>query len=171
VEGAWLLDLVDERLDFPATVAMIKAMHRRHGFGELLCEKKANGAAVIKTLTAAAHGYRVVEAGAGAMGSKESRANAASVEVNAGRVYLPRSAPWSTKVVDQLIQFPAATFDDIVDQTSQLLIYLIGSGPLSFSTVSWGHGATRQAVDTDGLRQQGWSDDAIMALQTGLIRR
>jgi predicted phage terminase large subunit-like protein len=171
VEGAWLLDLVDERLDFPATVAMIKAMHRLHGFGELLCEKKANGAAVIKTLTAAAHGYRVVEAGAGAMGSKESRANAASVEVNAGRVFLPRSAPWSTKVVDQLIQFPAATFDDIVDQTSQLLIYLIGSGPLSFSTVSWGHGATPQPIDADALRLQGWSDDAIMALQNGLIRR
>ncbi|MBU6251230.1 MAG: phage terminase large subunit, partial [Cyanobacteria bacterium REEB417] len=140
-QGAWLLDLVNERLDFPATVAMIRSMHTRHRFGELVIEKKANGAGVIKTLTQGAHGYQVVAAGVGSMGSKESRANAASVEFNNGRVFLPRSAPWSNTVRDQLLQFPAATFDDIVDSTSQLLIYLTGSGPVSFSIVSWGYGA------------------------------
>jgi predicted phage terminase large subunit-like protein len=96
---------------------------------------------VIKTLTQAAHGYEVVAAGVGDMGGKESRANAASVEFNNGRVFLPRSAPWSNKVRDQLVQFPAAPFDDIVDSTSQLLIFLSGSGPISFGTVSYGHGA------------------------------
>ena len=139
-QGAWLLDLVDERLDFPATVSMIRSMHLRHRFGQLVIEKKANGAAVIKTLTQAAHGYQVVAAGVGDMGGKESRANAASVEFNNGRVFLPRSAPWSNKVRDQLVQFPAAPFDDIVDSTSQLLIFLSGSGPMSFGTVSYGHG-------------------------------
>jgi hypothetical protein len=138
--GTWLLDLVNERLDFSATVAMIQSMHVRHKFGELVIEKKANGAAVIKTLTQSAHGYRVVAAGVGDMGSKESRANAASVEFNNGRVFLPRSAPWTNTVVQQLLQFPAATFDDIVDSTSQLLIYLSSSGPMSFSTVSFGYG-------------------------------
>jgi phage terminase large subunit-like protein len=39
------------------------------------------------------------------------------------------------------VQFPAAPFDDIVDSTSQLLIFLSGSGPISFGTVSYGHGA------------------------------
>jgi len=140
-QGAWLLDLVNERLDFPATVAMIRSMHTRHCFGELLIEKKANGAAVIKTLTQGAHGYQVVAAGVGDMGGKESRANAASVEFNNGRVFLPRNAPWSNVVRDQLLQFPAATFDDIVDSTSQLLIYIAGTGPMSFSTVSYGHAA------------------------------
>jgi predicted phage terminase large subunit-like protein len=140
-QGAWLLDLVNERLDFPATVSMIRSMHTRHRFGELVIEKKANGAAVIKTLTQGAHGYQVVAAGVGDMGGKESRANAASVEFNNGRVFLPRSAPWSNVVKDQLLQFPAATFDDIVDSTSQLLIYLSSSGPISFSTVSYGYGA------------------------------
>jgi hypothetical protein len=140
-QGAWLLDLVNERLDFPATVAMIRSMHTRHRFGELLIEKKANGAAVIKTLTQGAHGYHVVAAGVGDMGGKESRANAASVEFNNGRVFLPRNAPWSNVVRDQLLQFPAATFDDIVDSTSQLLIYIAGTGPISFSTVSYGHAA------------------------------
>lgn len=170
-EGAWLLDLVNERLDFPATVAMIQSMHVRHGFGELVIEKKANGAGVIKTLTLGAHGYRVVAAGVGDMGSKESRANAASVEFNNGRVFLPRSAPWSNTVVQQLLQFPAGTFDDIVDSTSQLLIYLSGSGPMSFGTVSWGHGTSPPPVDADLLRQQGWSESAIMALKNGQIRR
>jgi predicted phage terminase large subunit-like protein len=140
-QGAWLLDLVNERLDFPATVSMIRSMHTRHRFGELVIEKKANGAAVIKTLTQGAHGYQVVAAGVGDMGGKESRANAASVEFNNGRVFLPRSAPWSNVVKDQLLQFPAAAFVDIVDSTSQVLIYLSSSGPISFSTVSYGYGA------------------------------
>jgi predicted phage terminase large subunit-like protein len=174
-QGAWLLDLVNERLDFPATLAMIRSMHVRHRFGELVIEKKANGAAAIKMLTRESHGYRVVASGVGDMGSKESRANAASVEFNNGRVFLPRSAPWSNTVVQQLIKFPADTFDDIVDSTSQLLIYLTGHGPITFSTASWGHGAGGAggggATDPAELRRLGWSDQAIMAYQQGLIGR
>jgi len=139
--GMWLLDLVNKRLNFPATTAMIRALWVRHRFGELVIEKKANGAAVISSLTQEAHGYQVVAAGVGTMGSKESRANAASVEFNAGRVFLPRAAPWSNTVREQLLQFPAGTFDDIVDMTSQALIYVSSNGPVSFATVSWGHGA------------------------------
>lgn len=139
--GAWLLDLVNERLDFPATTSMIESMYIRHKFTELLVEKKANGAAVIKSLTTKAQGYSVIAGGIGDMGSKESRANAASVEFNNGRVFFPRSAPWTNTVVQQHVKFPADTYDDIVDQTSQLLIYLTSSGPMTFSIVQWGYGA------------------------------
>ncbi len=167
--GAWLLDLVNERLDFPKTVAMIKALRKRHEFGELLIEKKANGAAIIKSLTQEAHGYRVVATGVGTMGSKESRANAASVLFNRGEVFLPRSAPWSQTVVNQLVKFPADTFDDIVDSTTQLLIYLEGSGPLSFATISWGHGSgqpiTLDQTTLQVMRQSGWTEEAIMDYQ------
>ena len=99
------------------------------------------------------------------------RANAASVEFNNGRVFLPRAAPWSNVVVQQLLQFPAGSFDDIVDSTSQLLIFLSSSGPMRFSTVSWGHGTSPPPIDEDHLRQQGWSDSAIMAVKNGQFRR
>jgi predicted phage terminase large subunit-like protein len=170
-QGAWLLDLVNERLDFPATVAMIRSMHTRHRFGELVIEKKANGAAVIKALVREAHSYSIVDAGSREMGSKESRANAASVEFNNGRVFLPRSAPWTNVVVQQLLQFPAGSFDDIVDSTSQLLIYLSGSGPMSFSIVSFGYGTNPPPIDENQLRQQGWSESAIIAAKNGQFRR
>jgi predicted phage terminase large subunit-like protein len=172
--GAWLLDLVNERLDFPKTVAMIKALRKRHEFGELLIEKKANGAAIIKSLTQEAHGYRVVATGVGTMGSKESRANAASVMFNRGEVFLPRSAPWSQTVVNQLVKYPADTFDDVVDSTSQLLIYLEGSGPLTFATVSWGHGSgqpiTLDQTTLQVMRQSGWTEEAIMDYQNRMNR-
>ena len=160
-QGAWLLDLVNERLDFPATVSMIKSMFARHSFGELLIEKKANGAAVIKTLTTGAQGYSVIAAGVGDMGGKESRANAASVEFNNGRVFFPRSAPWTNTVVQQHVKFPADTHDDIVDQTSQLLIYLTSSGPMSFSTVSYGYGTTQATPDPRHLAGQSYSGTII----------
>jgi predicted phage terminase large subunit-like protein len=160
-QGAWLLDLVNEKLDFPATVSMIKSMFTRHSFGELLIEKKANGAAVIKTLIAGAHGYSVIAAGVGDMGEKKSRANAASVEFNNGRVFFPRSAPWTNTVVQQHVKFPADTYDDIVDQTSQLLIYLTSSGPMSFSTVSYGYGTTQVDPDPRQLAAQSYSGSII----------
>jgi predicted phage terminase large subunit-like protein len=160
-QGAWLLDLVNERLDFPATVSMIKSMFTRHSFGELLIEKKANGAAVIKTLTTGAHGYSVIAAGVGDMGGKESRANAASVEFNNGRVFFPRSAPWTNTVVQQHVKFPADTHDDIVDQASQLLIYLTSSGPMSFSTVSYGYGTTQATADPRHLAASDYSGTII----------
>jgi predicted phage terminase large subunit-like protein len=160
-QGAWLLDLVNERLDFPATVSMIKSMFARHSFGELLIEKKANGAAVIKTLTTGAQGYSVIAAGVGDMGGKESRANAASVEFNNGRVFFPRSAPWTNTVVQQHVKFPADAFDDIVDQTSQLLIYLTSSGPMSFGIVSHGYGTTQATPDPRHLAGQSYSGTII----------
>ena len=160
-QGAWLLDLINERLDFPKTVSMIKSMFTRHGFNELLIEKKANGAAVIKTLTMSAQSYSVIAAGVGDMGGKESRANAASVEFNNGRVFFPRSAPWTNTVVQQHLKFPADTYDDIVDQTSQLLIYLTSSGPMSFSTVSYGYGTPHATTDPRILAAQSYSASII----------
>jgi predicted phage terminase large subunit-like protein len=160
-QGAWLLDLVNERLDFPATVSMIQSLFVRHKFGEMLIEKKANGAAVIKTLRQAAHNYSIVAAGISEMGGHLARANAASVEFNNGRVYLPRSAPWTNTVVDQLVKFPADTYDDIVDSTSQLLIYLTGSGPLSFGTVSYGYGTGQTTTDPRILASESYSGSII----------
>jgi len=168
-EGLFRLDQVNRRMGFTETLETLRQLQPAWGFNELLIEDKANGPAIIDTLKREATGY-VVRA-VNPLGGKVARAEAASVQFRQGRVHLPRHAPWLAEYVTQLLAFPSGTFDDLVDETTQLLNFVAGTGPMSFSTVSWGHGAKPQAVDADALRLQGWSDDAIMALQNGLIRR
>ena len=55
---------------------------------------------------------------------KESRAHAVSSMVEAGRVYLPESAPWLYDFIEELSSFPAAPHDDMVDACTQALNYL-----------------------------------------------
>jgi predicted phage terminase large subunit-like protein len=170
--GLWKLDLVNERLDFPKTLNMIKTLYKKHYFNELLIEKKANGAGIIKMLESEqSHGFRVVAAGVGEMGSKEGRANAASVEVNSGRVLLPRSAPWTNECIDQLTKFPSGVHDDIVDEVSQVVIYVTGSGPLKFETVSWGYGVAMIPGSGGNGHGIGYNQAAMIGAQNGVYSR
>lgn len=137
-------------------------------YTELLIEDRANGPAIIDQLKREATSYRVVAVNP--LGGKVARAEAASVQFRQGRVRLPRHGAWRAEYVQQLLSFPSGAYDDLVDETSQVLNYVAGTGPTTFSTVSWGHGAPAQPVDPEGLKHQGWTEDAIMALRNGLIR-
>jgi hypothetical protein len=48
-----------------------------------------------------------------------------------------------------------------VDQTSQLLIYLTSSGPMSFGIVSHGYGTTQATQDPRHLAAQSYSGTII----------
>jgi len=50
--------------------------------------------------------------------NKFARAETANAIVDAGRVYLPRSAPWLPEFLDEVVSFPAAAHDDQVDVLS-----------------------------------------------------
>lgn len=138
-QGMWLLDIINQRLDFPATVETIRAMLPSWRFNELLVEDKANGSAVISTLKRGAAGYLMHAVNP--LGGKEARANAASVEFKNGRVFFPRQASWLAEFTGQLLKFPADNYDDLVDSTTQALNFVAGTGPMTVSTVSWGHAA------------------------------
>lgn len=138
-DGMWLLDIINQRLDFPATLDTIRAMQPAWEYNELLIEDKANGAAVIATLKREASGYLLHECNP--LGGKEARANAASVEFKNGRVLFPRHAAWIEEYTSQLLKFPADTYDDLVDSTTQALNYVAGTGPMTVTTVAWGHSA------------------------------
>jgi predicted phage terminase large subunit-like protein len=60
---------------------------------------------------------------------KTARANAVTPLCEAGRVYLPQSAPWLTQFLDEHSNFPNSRFDDTADTTTQALNFLRGSGP------------------------------------------
>ena len=120
------LDQVRARMDFPATVAAVRALTANWPAARLkLVEDKANGPAVIATLKHEIPGIVPVSP----QGSKEARAAAVSPDIEAGNVYLPHPslAPWVDGFVDECATFPAAAHDDQVDAMTQALIR-IGTG-------------------------------------------
>ncbi len=137
--GAWLVDLLNQRMDFAKTEETVGAMWPTWGFGELFVEDKANGSAVISSLKRAAAGF-IVHA-VDPVGGKVARANAATPEFNKGRVFLPRWHPLTGLLTSQLLKFPGDTFDDQVDALSQAINAMQGTGPMRVTTATYGHGA------------------------------
>lgn len=122
VNGAdiYLLDRINERLDFVATVRAFIAMTRKWPDAVTkLVEDKANGPAVISMLRHKIGGIIAVEP----EGSKIARVSAVSPLIEAGNVYLPSPAvcPWVTEFIEQCAAFPNGANDDDVDSMSQAL--------------------------------------------------
>lgn len=138
-QGLWLLDMVNQRLDFSGTMDLIAGKHHGWQFAELLIEDKANGPAVISVLKRAAAGFLVHAVNP--LGGKTARANAATPQFNQGRVWFPRQHPLITTLTSQLIRFPGDTYDDLVDSVTQVVNFCAGTGPMRVSTVHYGHGS------------------------------
>jgi predicted phage terminase large subunit-like protein len=160
-QGMWLLDFINQQMDFPDTLDTIKLQHPAWKFGELLVEDKANGSAVISTLKREAQGYSLIEVNP--FGGKVPRANAASVQFTQGRVFLPRNHPLIGVYVQQVLAFPSGTYDDLVDMTTQALNYVAGTGPMTVTEVSFGYGAPVQQFDMAELvgAGMGWPDTVL----------
>jgi predicted phage terminase large subunit-like protein len=54
-------------------------------------------------------------------GSKVDRMAAQSAKIEAGHVFLPRTAPWLAEFLNELLAFPNGRHDDQVDSVSQFL--------------------------------------------------
>lgn len=85
---------------------------------EILIEDKANGSAIIETLSGLVTGIVAVNP----MGGKEARAAALEPEVEAGNWYLPEGAEWLDEWIEEFASFPKGKNDDQVDATSQASI-------------------------------------------------
>jgi len=125
ISGAeyYLLDLVWEHLDFPATCAAVEAMTRRWPKTiSKLIEDKANGTAVIQTLQKKIPGIIAITP----EGGKLARANAVAPLFEAGNVFFPDPsiAPWIDDLEQEMVTFPMAAHDDRVDMVSQVLNYI-----------------------------------------------
>ena len=123
--NVYLLDQVRERMGFTATVAAVRRMTDKWpGAIRKLVEDKANGPAVIDTLTGAISGLIAVEPD----GSKIARCHAVSAFWEAGNVWIPHPDvfPWVADFVSEVTTFPAASNDDQVDAMTQALRDLLG---------------------------------------------
>ena len=117
---SYLLEYKTEHLGYTATKVAIKAMNaygRRASV--ILIEDKANGSAVIEELRREDLGASVIAVNP--EGGKESRAYAASVDCEAGNVFLPEEAPWLSEFLHVAAHFPAVKHDDCIDAMTQFL--------------------------------------------------
>lgn len=120
IRGAdkYLIDQVRDRMSFTQTLKAVKSLHAKFPeSNEILVEDKANGTAIIDALQSEISGIIPVEP----LGSKVARAEAVSPQFEAGNIYLPEDKPFTGDFVEELVKFPNAANDDMVDAASQAL--------------------------------------------------
>ena len=116
----YLIDIIKQQMDFPDTVRAIKAaIQKCPDYNRVLIEDKANGSAIISTLRHEIHSIVPINPD----GGKIARANACAGMIEAGNVYLPRYAAFTSDFVEDMAAFPNGTHDDTVDACTQLLNY------------------------------------------------
>jgi predicted phage terminase large subunit-like protein len=126
--GFYLLHVWRARSEFPQLKRQLESMAAQFNPNVVLVEDKASGQSLIQELEQNTRlPIRPVKVDA----DKVTRAHAVSPLVEAGRVFLPKAAPWLAEFLDELSTFPSGAHDDIVDSTTQALNYL-RSGTLSF---------------------------------------
>jgi predicted phage terminase large subunit-like protein len=114
----YLVDQVRARMGFTATCRAVLDLTAKWPQAYLvLVEDKANGTAVMDTLTAQIPGLKAVEP----KGGKEARANAVSPVFELGHVHLPEHAEWVGDLVEEFASFPLGANDDQVDAATQAI--------------------------------------------------
>jgi predicted phage terminase large subunit-like protein len=109
------------RLEFPALKRQMVSLASEYSPAVILVEDKANGQSLIQELKyETALPIRPVKVD----GDKMVRAQAVTPMIEAGKVFLPESAPWIADFLDELAAFPSGVHDDTVDSVSQALNYL-----------------------------------------------
>ena len=108
-------------MEFPELKRAVVALAARDRPRAIIVEDKASGQSLIQELkkdTALPVLPIKVDA------DKVTRANAVTPMIEAGRVFMPESAPWLADFVDELAGFPNGAHDDQVDSLTQALNYL-----------------------------------------------
>ena len=114
----YLLDVVRERLEFPALKQRVIEEADRWKAELVLIEDKGSGMSLLQELQSTGFWKgRAVKP----EGDKASRLMGVTAIIEAGRVFLPHTAAWLEDYDHELCGFPAVRHDDQVDSTSQAL--------------------------------------------------
>ncbi|MFP6730992.1 MAG: phage terminase large subunit [Alphaproteobacteria bacterium] len=116
--GFYLLHVSRRRLEYPALKRTAKSLAEKWTPDAILIEDKASGQSLIQDLRAETN-LPVIALRHHA--DKLTRMSTASPAIEAGRVYLPKSAAWLDDYETEMAIFPNGVHDDQVDMTSQFL--------------------------------------------------
>jgi predicted phage terminase large subunit-like protein len=124
--GFYLLSLWRDRVEFPRLKQTLVSIAEQWKPRNVLIEDAASGQSLIQELRdSTSLPVKPIKVDR----DKTARAYAVTPLCEAGRVYLPQSAPWLMQFLDEHSNFPNSRFDDTVDTTTQALNFLRGSGP------------------------------------------
>jgi len=123
--GYYLLNVWRGRVEFPELKAVAVALNQKDTPSAVLIEDMASGQSLIQEL---GRGTPIPVLPVKTDRDKVSRAAAASPMIEAGKVFLPRNAPWLYDYLEEMSAFPNGTFDDQVDSSTQALNWMRGRG-------------------------------------------
>lgn len=119
-----LIDVLREKLDYPALKKKVIEHAVIHGADAVLVENKGSGMALVDELRRGGVTGDVMPIAVDPTASKVGRMSAESAQIEAGHVLLPKDAPWLEELRIELLQFPHGRYDDQVDALSQALFWL-----------------------------------------------
>jgi predicted phage terminase large subunit-like protein len=118
--GYFLLHLWRGKGEFPALKRKVIELAQEWNPTDILVEDRASGQSLIQELRSSTLPIKPVKSDR----DKQSRAQAITPIIEAGKVFLPENAPWLPDFLEEMASFPNGLHDDIVDSTSQALNYL-----------------------------------------------
>jgi len=119
--GYYLLSLWRDKVQFPELKIAAKALYERDKPNLVIIEDKASGQSLIQELQ---RDTRIPLLPIKVDANKVARANACTPSIEAGKVFLPESAPWLIDFIDETAAFPNAAHDDQVDSVTQALNFM-----------------------------------------------
>lgn len=119
--GNYLLDVTRERLIYPDLKVKVMALAGKWNPSAILIEDKASGQSLLQDL---GRETSLPVIPIEPEGDKLTRASVISPTIEAGRCYLPESAPWLHDFLTELATFPNCDNDDQVDSVSQMFSWI-----------------------------------------------
>ncbi len=117
----YLLDVVRERLEFPALKRRVLSEQRKYDADHVLIEDTMTGKALRQELrqsgTLRSLPWRPTV-------DKITRMEQQTPKIEAGRVFLPKEAPWLHEFKVEVLAFPNSKHDDQIDSLSQFLSWI-----------------------------------------------
>lgn len=123
--GYYLLDVVRMRATFPDIKRAMIALHEKWNSNAVLIERKASGHDLYHELRNLSD-MPIIPIVPNQ--NKKLRAEGVSGRFEAGRIHIPRHAPWLSDCLTEMDQFPEGAYDDFVDSTTQAISWLTRYG-------------------------------------------
>ena len=136
--GYFLVSLWRGRVEFPELKRQVASQAEQWKSHAILIEDKASGQSLVQELKLATR-FPILPVKIDS--DKRARAEAVTPLFEAGRIFVPESAPWVDAYIDELLAFPVGAHDDAVDSTTQALNHFRedsgGYGVLELSKKGW----------------------------------
>jgi len=121
VNGYYLLDVWRGKVEFPELKRVVMSLDARDKPSAMAVEDKASGQSLIQELQ---RDTKIPVMPVKVDKDKVARAYAVTPLIEAGKVFLPKTASWLFDYIEELSAFPNAEYDDQVDSTTQALSFM-----------------------------------------------